>query len=201
MSEQNQPESPEAMAARINEAINHGHYEDSEHVIVDLMKEIEKRPQIPENVFRELFLPHFAGTSKDGEAGMRNAIEHWTGLVGGNTEAELIDTAGNVSVIVPPLFDDNMISNNYKTSLSRVVENAMNAYADDAKQLPARANAELAVTSAEIVSDVLKNNAQAVEKNTQAWANLFAHFGLLPKTSENSSVGPAAPIPDDMQFD
>lgn len=194
-------ETPEEIAARISQAMTKGHIDSSADFINNVLsKELDSRPRVPENVFSELFLPHLAGTSKDDGAGMHNAIAHWTGLVGGGSEVDLVDPAGNVVAVVPALFDPALITNRYSSSLSRIVENAQIAYSQDARVLPARATAEMAAVSAEIIDQTFAKNEQAVENNIQAWKKLYAHFGLLPKTEVSSDPQGNTDIPDDFQF-
>ena len=68
----------------------------------------EDRVRIPEQAFKEHFLPYFTG-ERPLESG-DNVIANWIGIVGAPmAEAAVVDVAGNVLYTVPPVLDSSAI--------------------------------------------------------------------------------------------
>ena len=73
-------------------------FKEEDSFIKDITEQIKEPPRrIPENVFREIFLPVFAGTGgEELEKKTGEFCAHWAGIVGSHSEsAEVVDVQGN----------------------------------------------------------------------------------------------------------
>lgn len=178
------------------EGINEKEASDFINEFLETVQEPVKR--VPENVFREIFLPVFAGTGQGREKDTQNFIAHWCGIVGsGYSEAEVYNIRGELLFKVPPIFNSENIHAETQKGGSKSYEAIFNQYIDDAAVNQTRARHEIAARMAnrlETVIDTAKPDS-AVEQ----WDIIFKHYGLVKK-DQPKDTSASKTIDEDFEF-
>jgi hypothetical protein len=153
----------------------------------------EPLKRIPEPVFREIFLPYFTGDKLPDRS--NDAISHWVGLVGSATsEAEVVNTRGDVIFRVPALYDTTVINSSASKSRGASFSAIFDQYEDNSKIHKDMARGYLANALAEKGGVGISDQKDA----QNAWLPILKHYklvddkGIRPGTTE---------VPGDEGFD
>ena len=144
----------------------------------------EEIKAVPENVFREIFLPFFKGVVK--ASNEADYVAHWAGLVGPTSPATVVDIQGKPLFEVPPLFDTSEL-NTERTG--QRYENTLFQYVDQARVHPAIAQAEYVENMAPRLEALLPKE----PKNIDGWRKIYEYYNLSgEKTKASQEQRPAA---------
>ena len=166
--------------------------------INDFMAVADVPPKnIPEPVFREIFMPFFLGEQI--EHNQDDLLAHWIGLVGSASDpANVVDIQGNTLFQVPPVCDtsqiDVMSRDPSADNFNKVFEN----FADEMKVHPALGARYLA----EQLSKKLDTNLHGAHAapSKYSWKPVLEYYHLVPnETAVKASQ--AAASDDDFNFE
>lgn len=183
--------------SRMERMMNHMTSSDfkEEDTFIKDFTELTKEPvkRIPENVFRELFLPVFAGTG-DAELERKTGefCAHWAGIVGSHSDsAEVVDVQGNKLFTVPPLIATNLLNPTEEGFKAGMYGRTLTAMTDAARVNPRMAAAEYAAAMGEKLDKVIQKT------DNNPWEQVFSFYGLIP----NAAVTPTADKNTDLDED
>ena len=194
---ENKPTSPHELAESFMANLTKTD-EDEQRAFIDEIADALATPtkQIPEPVFRELFLPYLTGKKSPVASGAegeiaRDPVAHWSGLVGSASEpADIIDTQGNVLFQVPPMYDTSIINTRDRGSAHSFATIFRN-YQEESRVHPAYGTRYLAEQLSQKVSAELKQT--PVEKN--GWRPVLEYYKLIEK--EETPEATKSEISDD----
>lgn len=170
--------------------------------ITDMMTQITEPPKrIPENVFREIFLPVFAGLDPDMEKRTAEFTAHWAGVVGSPMEpAEIVDVQGNKLFVVPPLYDSSKLNTEEQGFGVNSYRHIFGSLVDTSAINPQAAAGEYVTAVSKRLDGLIKEPTPA--KNP--WEEVFSFYNLIKKSDDVQSptTGPASDnLDDDFVFD
>jgi hypothetical protein len=173
--------------------------EEASSFIQDLTNQIaEPIRRVPENVFREVFLPVFAGLDPELEKRTQEFAAHWAGVVGSAMEpAEIVDVQGNKLFTVPALVDTSRLNQSSfvvgKDSFRSIFGNLI----ETAAIHPQMAVGEFTAAASKRLDTTIKQG----QSSSNPWEEVFSYYGLVQKKEENTSSA-AAPttLDDDFEF-
>jgi hypothetical protein len=148
-----------------------------ETIMKDTVLKEEKRA-VPENVFREIFLPFFKGEVK--ASNEADYVAHWAGLVGPSSPATVVDIQGKPLFDVPPLFDTASL-NTERTG--QRYENTLFQYVDQARVHPAIAQAEYVENMAPKLEALLPKE----PTNAEGWRKIYEYYDLTGEKTKTAS--------------
>ena len=151
---------------------------------------------IPENVFVAIFLPWFAGQSTD----PRIDVNTWLNISGSPYKSvKVIDSSGDVSYVIPPLFDRTIIqtSDDKKTNASLI--HVLATYEQLNKISPKRAEAYYL---AELEKrQIFNDQTTALRKKVEFWNELFKKHNLPVFDVKSSTISNASTDKIDLEYD
>jgi hypothetical protein len=165
MAEQRQDALGQAKVAGIMETVN---------ASFEALVENPLRNQLPENVFRESFLPYFTGKG-DPNAGQR-PLTDWIAIAGSPTApVDIVNAAGEVIFTVPSMMDSSGI--NVRGTKGKNLGDMVHDYQLHGDHLPG--------AQQRYYQNVMEGKLdQMVPTHTdesaagQAWSKIFKHYGL-----------------------
>lgn len=142
--------------------------------------------RLPEEIFKERFLPTFAGEApmvKDSAV-----IAEWIGVAGtAMNEVDIIDSKGNVLFTVPSIFDTNV--------LEITKRNAGESIADIYKEFNLRHN-HIPIVADKYLAESLSGKLQEITKpvadgnpNQKRWTEILGRYGKAPSATQNQNTG------------
>jgi hypothetical protein len=140
-----------------------------------VVKGQEERARVPESIFKESFLPFFAGQQSLQNAG--NVIGTWIGIVGAPmAEAVVIDGAGNELFTVPPVLDSSAIDITRKQLRSFSEVSEMSELKEShIKNQGVRYFLE---QTGEMERTLIKPNSETISNNARRWQEIYARYGV-----------------------
>lgn len=168
--------------------------------ITDMMEQIkEPVKRIPENVFREIFLPVFAGLDPDLEKRTGEFTAHWAGVVGSAMEpADIVDVQGNKLFTVPPLYDNTRLNTEDQKFGVESYRHIFGSLIDNASVNPRAAVGEFSEAATKRLDALIK---PAVEQRNP-WEEVFSYYNLIEKPeTEATAADSSKKIDDDFTFD
>lgn len=165
---------------------------------VDEVKEPVKN--IPENVFREIFLPVFAGLNPEYEDRVGDFTAHWIGILGSPTEpANIVNMQGEVLFKVPPIYDTARMNQEGTVVGSESYKSIFGNLVDGASVNPTMAVGEFGQAITKRLDAVIKHDEVPVDQNP--WKPVFAFYGLVDKGDDTAAASTnQAPLDDDFKF-
>lgn len=202
MSTPNKP-TVEELTQSMLKTLHNDDQQSNREFIDDVMDQIATPPaQIPEAVFRELFLPYLIGekspVSGAGDDGVdRNPIAHWIGLVGSASEpANVVDAKGEVVFQVPPMYDSSQINTTGRAKDAHNFETIFTVFAEESRISPARGGHYLIDQLSRKASVELGSDTPPA----QSWRPVLEYYHLLPKEGEKAEPSSKAVSDDDLDF-
>jgi len=203
----------DAMRNRANsmmQNLNDTHVETEREFINTLLDEITTPPKnIPEPVFRELFLPYFLGerspvpSASDYDVAndpvVRSPVAHWIGLIGSATEAaNVVDVTGKVLFQVPPMMDSSRVDTVNRNPEAHSFQTVFSEYQDQSRLHEALGKNYLI----EQLSLKATTNlpAGAEEKSQYSWQPVLEYYKLV-ETEAVATAGKNTISDDDLSFD
>ena len=165
--------------------------------MMEQIKEPVKR--IPENVFREIFLPVFAGLDPDLEKRTGEFTAHWAGVVGSPMEpADIVDVQGNKLFTVPPLYDSSRLNTEEQKFGVESYRHIFGSLIDNASVNPRAAVGEFSAAATKRLDALIKPS----ETPHNPWEEVFSFYKLIQKPEGTSSVQESNKrSDDDFSFD
>jgi hypothetical protein len=163
----------------------------------------------PETIFKDHFLPYFAGQVVPNDTDNRAA--QWIGIAGNPTrEVDLVDNAGNVVLTVPSLFDTHALNplrpadripRGQKSMHEMVIETKLrDNHVKGAGQNYFHQNMNLRVDQI-IESGGIGEATHSDTATTQKWAKVFEHFGLDQQQTDNKATAKPSADSGEIDFD
>lgn len=163
----------------------------------------------PEAIFKDHFLPYFAGQVVPNDKDNRAA--QWIGIAGNPTrEVDLVDNSGKVVLTVPSLFDTHALNplrpvdripRGQKSMHEMLIETKLrDNHIKGAGQPYFHQNMNLRVDQI-IESGGIGDSAHSDTATTQKWAKVFEHFGLDQQQIGNKTTGAANAADGEIDFD
>lgn len=183
--EENQVQALVKEAEALTQQLKSAKLQEEEEYIDGVLEQIDLPiKQVPENVFREIFLPYFIGAKPTSEE--EDAFAHWAGLVGSFTmSAEVVDPTGKVLFTVPPLADSSVL-NTFLTKDDRdTISQAYDDYVNVASTLPGD-------VSKNILHGQLSKSLDRIIQGTadlRKWDGMLRYYKLIP---EDDAAAPTA---------
>jgi len=139
---------------------------------------------LPEGIFKEHFLPYFAG--EKAITSDVSVMAEWVGVAGSPMgEVDVIDNNNQVLFTVPSLFDTNVI-NTVKRTPGKSLPEIYSQYDLRANNIP--------VVAEKFLSDALADKANNITKeanpkatNVDRWSNILSRYGYKTEQSSNST--------------
>ncbi len=155
---------------------------------------------IPENVFREIFLPVFAGLSPDQENRIGDFTAHWVGIVGSPTEpANIVNMQGDVLFKVPPIYDTSRMNQEGSVAGAESYKSIFGNLVDGVVINPIVAVGEFGQAITKRLDAVIKHDEVPVDQNP--WKPVFAFYGLIEKNEgTDSASNNQTSLDDDFKF-
>ncbi len=159
--------------------------------ISEMTKAIKEPPKrVPEYVFREIFLPAFAGTDPEVSKKSGDFIAHWVGVVGSPTEsAEVVDHVGNVLFNVPPIYDSSLLNTTKAERPSMSYSSILTNLSETSKVNPQAAWGEFAHKTTERLDSSLSAQSDS-NPTVQGWSKIFEYYGIVPAKAKEESTAP-----------
>lgn len=168
--------------------------------------------KLPETIFKEYFLPYFAGKVIPNERDDRAA--QWIGIAGNPTrEVDLIDNSGKVVLTVPSLFDTHSLNplrpadripKGQKSTHEMLLETKLrDNHIRGSGQAFFQRNMDLRVDQI-IENGGIGEATHSDSATTQKWGKVFKHFGLTQadgNSGNSSQMAPKASGDDIPDFD
>lgn len=162
--------------------------------IYSALVEHHKHSQVPEDLFKEYFLPYF--TENKSISDQPDIIAKWIGIAGTPmSEVDVVDMAGDVLFTVPSLFDSAIIN--------ATDRKAGNSLADISSEFDLKSN-NIPVVAQNFLNNELRqklsivDTKQANPKAREQWAAIFDRYGIVniaPPSVE------ADDLSDDVEYD
>lgn len=155
---------------------------------------------IPENVFREIFLPVFAGLTPDQENRIGDFTAHWVGIVGSPTEpANIVNMQGDVLFKVPPIYDTSRMNQEGSVAGAESYKSIFGNLVDGVVINPIVAVGEFGQAITKRLDAVIKHDEVPVDQNP--WKPVFAFYGLIEKNEgTDSASNNQTSLDDDFKF-
>ena len=165
------------MAANINEILTQELKYANEDVRRSHLALVDKqdRRELPEALFKELYLPYFAG--QDNINSRPDLIEKWLNVAGtGFSEVNLINDSGEVIATVPGLSSTlHLQVSTSSVNLSDACRQA-EIVGSQIKSLGTRYfNSALLAREKELIDTIVPDSLESVK---QKWNEVFQHFGI-----------------------
>lgn len=186
------------VAKRIMNSINTLDMNEAEEFINNVLEVTSEPPvRVPENVFKELFLPVFSGQDVEREKNAQNFISHWMGLVGSaSAEAEVVNINGEKIFTVPPIVDTSVLKTTTHRSGSQGYAEITQEFQDQAKLLPGLAIKEFSEKIGGRISEHLEK-----KPDPSGWVKIFQHYNLIPKSkTEEKTESDNRSLDEDFDF-
>lgn len=168
--------------------------------ITEMMTQIkEPNRRIPENVFREIFLPVFAGLDPDMEKRTQEFTAHWAGVVGSAMEpADVVDVQGNKLFTVPPLYDSSRLMVDEKGSGTGSYRHIFGSLIENASVNPTAAAGEFSAAASDKLNRIIKSE----PLTNNPWGEVFSFYGLIEKQdSVPAANSGSTTLDDDFSFE
>lgn len=134
----------------------------------------KENSQLPEDIFKQYFLPHFSGQAPI--SSKPQIVAEWIGIAGTPaSEVDVIDTAGHVLFTVPSLFDSSIIDT-VKRDPGNSISDIYSQYDLKTNNIPSVANNFLNKELSKklsIVDTTVKH-----EDVTNQWNSIFDRYGI-----------------------
>jgi hypothetical protein len=164
----------------------------STNFIYDSLVTNKENSKLPEEIFKDYFLPFFIGQKTDN----KNIISDWVSIAGTPMcEVDIIDPAGKTLFTVPPLYDTNIVESINKNNKS--LTEVYNSYELKNSHLPAVAQKYLDNELSNKI-DQIRNNDETISKSTEAWNNILKRYDIIKDNNENNSSKEI--INDDIEY-
>ena len=138
----------------------------------------EPHPRIPEEMFRKIYLPMFAGVEEDKRA-IKVDYHSWMGVAGDHrTPVDVVDAQGKVLFTVPPIFPDTTktLVLPPKTDDGRTFNGVM-AYASEvARNFPQQGLVAMQAARESFLPNTQLNQ---VQEYMLLWAPVLGFYGFL----------------------
>lgn len=188
----------EALAKKLADQMTKGAISEAKDFIDGFMNEVsEPNPRIPENVFTELFLPHFAATTPEAEKNLGNAIAHWIGLVGASSEVDLVNPKGETVITIPPIISHEQIKAESFRTDSKSIRHIFQQLSDQSAIHAQTAMHEFSQVSAERLNDLQANTPE----DKEGWRKVFERYNLVPKEEQRQDIKAADDDLSDFSFE
>lgn len=136
----------------------------------------QERAVIPEEVFKERFLPYFCGEKSLNEKEGKEVIGLWIGLVGAPmAEGTVVNQAGERLFDVPPMLDSSMIDNSRRALKSFSHVSAMTQLQED--RFPNSGLGYFLEQTGEIQKTIITPQPEVFNNNANRWKAIFARYG------------------------
>ena len=153
--------------------------EEAGSFIEDIMAQIKEPPKrVPENVFREIFLPVFAGLDPDLEKKTHEFTAHWAGIVGSQMEsAQVVNMQGETLFTVPPICDTSRLVDTKGVVGKDSYKNIFGNLVDSVTVNPQAAIGEFTMAASKRLNAALKHD--EIPPSENPWMPVFAFYGLV----------------------
>jgi hypothetical protein len=152
------------------------------------------RNKIPEQVFKQNFLPYFSGNVESARG--RNIMAEWIGVAG--TAMSEVDVVGNNNEIlftVPALFDTNVIDIT-KRALGQGMGDIIEDYNLRKESTPIGAMNMLNNNLGHKLSEIIHDDVPQRMTTAERWINIMGRYGIAPP-SDRLSAQATKPAVDD----
>lgn len=176
------PKEERNRADRYIDAITHQNKQHSTEFIEGFFDVIKEYPikKVPENVFREVFLPYMTGEAV--ATVDHNPIAHWTGLVGGPTfPAEVVGLDGKTLFVVPPMYDSSKIDTRKEGKGPDRFNRIFTDMAQSSRSRPMDAIKTFGKEMAEETSAIIDKLSPGI----YTWEPVFAFYGIGKTKGDN----------------
>ena len=140
---------------------------------------------LPENIFREHFLPFFSVSAEEGIGSDNAVLSQWISIAGTpNNEVDVVDGAGQVLFTVPSLFDTSVIE-----TVQRDVGNSL---ADITHTFELKNN-NIPIVAENYLNNQLTKKLGIVKPSTnreeveKRWGSIFARYGIEKTTTQSTA--------------
>lgn len=157
-------------------------FQNAQKAVVDALKAGEYMNEIPENLFRIVFLPMFADLK---EKHIDGKPENWISIAGSQFHSvRVVDENKNLLFIVPPIFFDA----GYKTVVER--SESLNSVVSIAKLLSTRSPIEAENYINNKLSDNFRKNIniEGLKTYFDKWKIIFDFYQLTKKKEKSTEV-------------
>lgn len=163
------------------------------NTIHETLVQQQERNQMPEDMFRDYFLPYF--TNKVPISTQPAVITQWISIAGTPmSEIDVVDTVGTVLFTVPSLFDTTMINT--------AVRDVGDSIADISAEFDLRNNNIPSAAQTFLTNQLLRKSSKidpTVNNQAQTrWNDIFKRYGILSTTG--TTVKDESFI-DDIEYD
>lgn len=152
--------------------------------------------QIPEPVFKEIFMPYLIGDKVP--TAENDVIAHWVGLVGSAVDpAEIINTKGDVLFTVPPVYDTS--------DLTTVRSEKGMAFATIFEHYQDQSKIHGAIGKRFLVEELSNKAALDIPPSPaegRGWLPALEYYGLVKRGTQSAQASVnQTPGDDDLEFD
>lgn len=154
----------------------------------EALKEVAYRGRLPEEHFRQYFVPYFTGKVQPDAT--NNVVNTWISIAGSPTsEVDIIDAEGNVLFAAPPLYDTSVLNVEDKTGpgLLQILREHNRISAD----IPDAAAARLKVDLERKLKTMFMPADSAVSANAKRWREIGDRYGV-PSPDDKSGQSAAS---------
>lgn len=178
----------QAHAQQISEQMKQQKIEESRKAINechDLAIVKHENHRIPEQIFREGFLPFFTGQEKNPN---QSHMANWIAIAGSPTsEVDVVDDADNLLFTVPAMMSTSAIS--LKTVRGESMGDLMRQYQHH-KSVTPHAGANFAQANfGEKAKDLVDNATDSFSKAQAGWSKIFNHYGISDPNAKQETTG------------
>lgn len=158
-------------------------------ILKDMLEDDDRdRKAVPENVFREVFMPFFTQQVQGGQDAQY--LQHWVGLVGSAYNwANVVDVQGKVVFEVPPVLDTEHMNTERG---GKRIGTFLSEYVNDMQVHPAMGMRTLSENWPEKLAHILPEDEQE-SRAGKAWKNIFRYYGVGDDVAKNEKLDPAKP--------
>ena len=165
----------------------------------DQLVDKKDRNKVPEDVFKQFFLPFFAGEADINKS--PEVLANWITIAGnGFREVEVVDNSGETVAIVPGV--NSTLS--LQTSNSAInIHEAMRMVEIKGSQIPRRGQDYMIDVFQHKQSEMFSATADSNSETAAKWAKVFQRFNVNTPASGNGlpSVNKEVDLSEDMDFE
>ncbi len=152
---------------------------------------------LPENIFKEVFLPYFIGEKNIVEDSQ--ILNTWIGIAGNpGNPVDIVNDANEVLFRVPPLFPTDFINNTPERPLP--YDGIIQQYETRAAVLP-EVGKQFLDQALNVTKKTVMTTNTNVEKYKDMWNNVFNHYNIPIPNGDNSKKEQSALDPDEIAFE
>lgn len=143
----------------------------------------EDLAKIPEDIFKQHFLPFFSG--KEARDENKNVLGEWIGIAGSPVaEVNVIDNEGKVLFTVPPIFDSTVIKA-VQDNLGKSFSDIYALYRLHSNNLPAQGENFLTKELSKKYADTITKS-ELLEENSKKWEKILNRYDGNNNTTPNT---------------